>query len=93
MSAKQIFQALQDFDGEGAASRDAANAGFLEWALSLPLSSSARREAKRALVHLDAIPEPATAAQLFIAHLRVASCALPDPVRRGGARARRRVLH
>lgn len=93
MRAQQIYTALQEFDGAARACSDAAKAGFLEWAMSLPCSSSPMREARRALLHIDALPDEARAAQLFIAHLRAASHALPVPIRRGGARARRQMLH
>ncbi len=93
MKAAQIYRALQDFDGIGAACRDAAKAGFLEWAMGLPNSGSAARAAQDALLHIEALPDDAQAAQLFVAHLRAASHDLPTPVRRGGAKARRRVLH
>ena len=93
MRAQQIYRALQEFDGVGHACNDAAKAGFLEWAISLPNASHAAREAQQALIHLEAMPVEARAAQLFIAHLRAASHALPVPIRRGGAKARRRVLH
>ncbi len=93
MSATQIFLALQEFEGEAGARRDAAQAGFLEWALSLPASCNAPFEARRALLHLEAIPNSKSAARLFVDYLRDASHQLPTPSRRGGASARRRVLH
>ena len=93
MRAQQIYIALQEFEGAARACSDAAKAGFLEWAMSLPSASHAPREARRALLHIEAMPEDARAAQLFIAHLRAASQTLPAPTRRGGAKARRRVLH
>ena len=93
MTAKQIFHALQECDGASRAQRDAAKAGFLEWAMTLPSASSARREARLALFHLDAMSAHCDAAHLFIGYLRAASEVLPTPVRRGGASARRRVLH
>lgn len=93
MSVRQIFQALQEFDGESRAQRAAAQAGFLEWALSLPESSNAPHEARRALLNLDALPSHASAAGLFVDYLRAASHSLPSPTRRGGASARRARMH
>lgn len=93
MTAQQIYRALQDFDGAASACRDAAKAGFLEWAMGLPCASSAMSEARSALLHIEALPGDARAAQIFIGYLRDASQVLPAPVRRGGAGARRRVLH
>ena len=93
MTAKQIFTALQDVKGGSRVNSDAAKAGFLEWALTLPVGASATIEARRALRQFEKTPMGASAAQLFIAHLRAASQALPVPKRRGGASARRGVLH
>jgi len=93
MSARQIFHALQKFDGGGAASCKAAKVGFLEWAMGLGLETDATREAQRALLHIEALPEDGQAAQLFVEHLKCASRVLPHPKRRGGAKSRRRVFH
>jgi hypothetical protein len=93
MSATQIFHALQEFDGGRAASCEAAKAGFLEWAMGLGLETDAACEAQRALLHIEALPEDGQAEQLFLEHLKCASRVLPHPKRRGGAKARRRMLH
>lgn len=93
MTAQRIFLALQDVDGVGRASQDAAKAGFLEWAMTLPCARNAASAAKDALLHIEAMHTDTSAARQFLDHLRCASCALPTPIRRGGAKARRRVLH
>lgn len=93
MTAQKILEALQDVKGGYLANSEAAKAGFLEWALTLPKGATASVEARRALRQFDKTPIGASAAQLFIAHLRAASHALPTPKRRGGASARRRTLH
>ncbi|MEP5154624.1 hypothetical protein [Planktotalea sp.] len=93
MTVLRIYQALEEFEGDEDARQNAAKAGILEWAMSLPTPSSPAREAKQALLHLEAMPNAASAAGLFVGYLREASHVLPAPVRRGGARARRCVLH
>lgn len=92
MSADLIFTALQDHVRDSAQGRDAARAGFLEWALTLPSDADAAKEAKTALRTLEARSQVSSAALDFLGYLRDASGHLPAPVRRGGAGARRRVL-
>lgn len=93
MTVLRIYRALEEFEGDADARKDAAKAGILEWAMSLPHPSSPAREAKQALLHLEALPNAASAAGLFVCYLREASHVLPTPVRRGGARGRRCLLH
>ncbi len=93
MSAQQIFKALQDVDGTAQVNTQAAKAGFLEWAMTLPSGANACLEAQRALPQFETCLGNASAAQLFVAYLRDASRPLPLPQRRGGASAKRRVFH
>lgn len=93
MTAQKILEALQNVKGGQLANSEAAKAGFLEWAFTLPKGTNASTEARRALRAFDKTSIGASAAQLFIAHLRAASHALPVPKRRGGAGGRRRTLH
>lgn len=88
MTAQRIYHALQDFEGEG--DLNAARAGFMEWALCLPDGCHPPHEARRALLHLEALPRGTQASQMFVGLLRDASADLPAPKRRGG---RRRLLH
>lgn len=93
MKAQQIFRALQDVDGSAHAHVQAAKAGFLEWAMTLPKGSNASKEAQRALPLFGDFSHRAEAADLFVGYLRDASQPLPSPKRRGGAAGKRRVLH
>lgn len=93
MTAQKIFAALQGVTGESRELGDAARAGFLEWAFTLPNGSNAAEEARLALRDFESTPITAGAAALFIAHLRAACHVLPCPKRRGGAGGRRRMLH
>lgn len=93
MTAQQIYMALQEVDGGARANVQAAKAGFLEWAMSLPCGANACTEAQRALPLFEASAPRASAAKLFIGYLRDASQPLPRPKRRGGASAKRRILH
>lgn len=72
---------------------DAARAGFLEWALSLPQGANPSAEARLALGDIDANAAQDDAAQLFVGYLHAASAPLPTPLRRGGSSARRHPLH
>ena len=93
MTAQQIFYALQDFEGETRASQDAAKAGFLEWAMTLPKGTKATVAAKSALWELSRKRTETSAARLFKSYLDEASRELPRATRRGGATGRRKLLH
>jgi len=93
MSAQQIFKALLDVDGNAHVMAQAAKAGFLEWAMTLPKGTDACDEALRVLRFFPCGTCDADAAHLFVAYLRDASRPLPTPKRRGGAAAKRRVIH
>ncbi|WP_293447108.1 hypothetical protein [Planktotalea sp.] len=93
MTADKIMQALQDVEGNAAVARDAAKAGFLEWAMTLPIDANPCVEARQALCYINVAPADADAAHYFVAYLRDASQMLSAPTRRGGSSGRRRVLH
>lgn len=63
-------------------------AAFLRWAVSLPRDADVRREAHNALAAVDRTAHSSPAVTLFKSYLETAAQPLPDPVRRGGRRAR-----
>ncbi len=92
MNARRIFEGLQDLcDAPG---RDAARAGFLEWAFALPLDVPPRQAAREALAGLGGLPPQSAAAQGFVDLLEETLLWPPScPVRRGGRAGRQRLLH
>ena len=93
MTAQQIFKALQDVDGTAHAHVQAAKAGFLEWAMTLPKGANTCMEAQRALPFFSDFSHTAGAAKLFVGYLRDAWRPRAGAKRRGGAAGKRRVLH
>lgn len=88
----QIVRALQANREGGAQAEQAARLGFLEWAMNI--ETDAKHAAQAALndLHLTVSPSPATSA--FAGLLRLAAEGeIKNPLRRGGAAGRRRVLH
>ncbi|WP_146587525.1 hypothetical protein [Puniceibacterium confluentis] len=92
MTARQIFEGLQDLRDMPA--RDAARAGFLEWAFALPMDVPPRQAAREALAGINGVRAQSAAAQAFV-ELLEETVLWPSvaPSRRGGRAGRQRLLH
>ncbi|MDU8912349.1 hypothetical protein [Aestuariicoccus sp. MJ-SS9] len=87
MTARRIFDGLQSIDS--AEAQDAARAGFLEWALSLPCGAAPAAAAAEALGRIGCCATASRAARLFAGYLAQASVCDPRrPARRGGRAGR-----
>ena len=88
----QIVRVLQANGEDGAQAEQAARLGFLEWALSVEVDAKGAARAALTDFRLSASASPA--ARAFVGMLQLAAREESGaPLRRGGAAARRRVLH
>jgi len=94
MTLRHIFNDLQSLDHQGPAATTAARSGYFHWILSQNDAASARQAAHSAMRWMQSAPDKSQAAAEFTRMIGdTVDLAISAPVRRGGAAARRRVLH
>jgi len=94
MTAIAILMSLNSYSNTKEQSYSAAQAGFLEWVFSLPLTSCPHNAAKRALAGLSDRAVTSDAGLYFYNFLEQAARSDRMPMRRrGGRKARRTTLH
>ena len=94
MTLRRIFNDLQTLDHQGTDATTAARAGYFHWILSQSDVASARQAAHSAMRWMQPTPDKSQAAAEFTRMIsETVDFATRPPVRRGGAAARRRILH
>jgi len=94
MTLRHIFNDLQSLHHQGAAATAAARAGYFHWILTQSDVASARQAAHSAMHWMQPTPDKSQAAAEFTQMIcETIDLAMQEPVRRGGAAARRRILH
>jgi hypothetical protein len=94
MTLRHIFNDLQSLDHQGVDATTAARAGYFHWILSQSDITSARQAAHSAMRWMQPTPDKSQAAAEFTRMIgETVTLAICAPVRRGGAAARRRILH
>ena len=94
MTLRHIFNDLQSLDHQGVAATAAARTKYFHWILSQSDVASARQAAHLAMGWMQSTLDKSQAAAEFTRMIgETVDIAMCAPVRRGGAAARRRVLH
>lgn len=88
----QIVDGLNEIVERPAFAEAQAKAAMMEWILALPAGADAQAAARAAIGQCEGVAEPSVALIQFVGYLHdIADAPTLYPMRRGGARARRRV--